>query len=178
MLLGGQNVSMFAGMRSPSWQSYGGVAPDGHAFFSPAASSHQQWVDNSSSVGVGENASSTRGPASFQGGVAAAEKAKLSGIGNTPTVHEHLELIPRSEWVRDDDAIECQGEDCDAVFGIFIRRHHCRACGGIYCGDCSTNRLRLEQRPSRIARRRPPPAAAAAVMHRVCDECYGAATLQ
>jgi hypothetical protein len=32
---------------------------------------------------------------------------------------------------------------CDAPFGIFQRRHHCRMCGGIFCQEHSSNKLLL-----------------------------------
>lgn len=38
-------------------------------------------------------------------------------------------------WVPDQDVVECRC--CNAQFTLFRRRHHCRACGQIFCGDCS-----------------------------------------
>lgn len=34
---------------------------------------------------------------------------------------------------------ECIG--CRKKFNLFIRRHHCRRCGRIFCNECSSNRL-------------------------------------
>ncbi len=28
--------------------------------------------------------------------------------------------------------------ECDAKFSVFVRRHHCRICGRIYCSSCSS----------------------------------------
>eukprot|EP01059_Diplonema_ambulator_P010272 TRINITY_DN20288_c0_g1_i1.p1 TRINITY_DN20288_c0_g1~~TRINITY_DN20288_c0_g1_i1.p1 ORF type:complete len:196 (+),score=16.17 TRINITY_DN20288_c0_g1_i1:48-635(+) len=35
-------------------------------------------------------------------------------------------------------------EDCGSDFKIFRRRHHCRQCGGIFCGECSRERIIIE----------------------------------
>ena len=40
---------------------------------------------------------------------------------------------------------------CGVGFGIMVRKHHCRACGAIYCADCSSHRVEAE---------------------RICDLCY------
>jgi hypothetical protein len=38
-------------------------------------------------------------------------------------------------WVPDQDVIQCSC--CNSQFTLFRRRHHCRACGQIFCADCS-----------------------------------------
>ena len=44
--------------------------------------------------------------------------------------------LPRRnyKWVEDDSVTICY--NCDRSFSIFLRRHHCRFCGKIFCGDC------------------------------------------
>eukprot|EP01130_Rhizamoeba_saxonica_P003912 TRINITY_DN1619_c0_g1_i2.p1 TRINITY_DN1619_c0_g1~~TRINITY_DN1619_c0_g1_i2.p1 ORF type:complete len:777 (+),score=111.87 TRINITY_DN1619_c0_g1_i2:641-2971(+) len=42
----------------------------------------------------------------------------------------------RSEWIADDAVSECM--NCQSQFSLFFRRHHCRACGLIYCQQCSS----------------------------------------
>jgi len=42
-------------------------------------------------------------------------------------------LVP--PWVPDSDRSSCQG--CDAEFYFLLRRHHCRACGDIFCASCT-----------------------------------------
>lgn len=37
-------------------------------------------------------------------------------------------------WVPDEDAPTCTG--CKVEFGVFTRRHHCRACGKVFCAVC------------------------------------------
>ena len=40
-------------------------------------------------------------------------------------------------WQRDSDAAECSR--CKKRFSLFLRRHHCRNCGMIFCDDCTTS---------------------------------------
>ena len=49
-------------------------------------------------------------------------------------------------------------EACAKTFSAFRRRHHCRACGGIFCNACSTKRCEVAgQRDG---------------LRRVCDDCF------
>ncbi|KAH8613323.1 FYVE zinc finger [Trypanosoma vivax] len=41
------------------------------------------------------------------------------------------------EWKPDGAAPECEG--CSTRFTLYNRRHHCRYCGGVFCGVCSNN---------------------------------------
>lgn len=45
------------------------------------------------------------------------------------------EIPPR--WIPDDEAPRCMG--CAQSFTTFRRRHHCRNCGGVFCGVCSNS---------------------------------------
>ncbi|KAJ3040161.1 hypothetical protein HDV00_011381 [Rhizophlyctis rosea] len=38
-------------------------------------------------------------------------------------------------WKRDGDVSGCEEDGCGVLFGVVKRRHHCRRCGGIYCGE-------------------------------------------
>lgn len=44
-------------------------------------------------------------------------------------------------WVKDDAVTECF--QCNSVFTLFNRRHHCRGCGRIFCDSCSSKRIEL-----------------------------------
>ncbi|EPS57837.1 hypothetical protein M569_16979, partial [Genlisea aurea] len=69
-----------------------------------------------------------------------------------------LEAEP-PEWLPDSSTASCM--QCNASFKAFSRgRHHCRFCGGIFCGDCSKGRSLL---PHKFRERNP---------QRVCDPCY------
>ena len=60
------------------------------------------------------------------------------------------------EWMDDEDASQCI--ICDKEFGrIKNRRHHCRNCGRLVCGNCSSRKhvIRNGEQP-----------------RRVCDDCF------
>jgi len=46
----------------------------------------------------------------------------------------HKSLVPRVDWIQDKDAASCIS--CGAAFTTFNRRHHCRRCGRVFCGNC------------------------------------------
>jgi len=45
-------------------------------------------------------------------------------------------------WVPDNEAKLCR--QCEVKFTITNRRHHCRQCGEVVCGDCSNNKRYLQ----------------------------------
>ena len=60
-------------------------------------------------------------------------------------------------WIADEEVKNCM--ICKATFGMFKRRHHCRQCGAVCCGECSSNRKFLESSRSGAPKR-------------VCDTCF------
>ncbi|KAI8637434.1 hypothetical protein BD408DRAFT_424559 [Parasitella parasitica] len=66
-----------------------------------------------------------------------------------------FQLLDQDEWIQDDDAKMCEfkiqdrhdyikrTKHCDAKFGVFQRRHHCRSCGHVFCHEHSSNKLPL-----------------------------------
>ena len=44
-------------------------------------------------------------------------------------------------WELDEEASDCRL--CARSFHLFFRRHHCRHCGLIFCGDCCSQQLLL-----------------------------------
>jgi hypothetical protein len=54
-------------------------------------------------------------------------------------------------WVRDDESDDCLL--CGSTFGLMLRRHHCRLCGQLVCGSCSSHQISSK---------------------RVCDTCFSA----
>lgn len=51
----------------------------------------------------------------------------------------HNQSVSRSKWVSDSVTSSCQF--CKAYFSFFRRRHHCRYCGGLYCGNCTSQAI-------------------------------------
>ena len=66
------------------------------------------------------------------------------------------ELAEGVVWVSDASASKCG--DCSLPFTFLRRRHHCRACGGVFCAKCSGSRVVV---PGHKSGRR----------ERVCNEC-------
>jgi len=60
-------------------------------------------------------------------------------------------------WVRDEAVTMCML--CDSLFTLTKRRHHCRACGGIYCNNCCHFKVPLEYANGKH--------------ERVCQTCHG-----
>ena len=59
-------------------------------------------------------------------------------------------------WVRDEEVSMCML--CDVMFTKFRRRHHCRACGRVVCGHCSSFKAALEYKNGKL--------------EKVCEVCH------
>jgi hypothetical protein len=73
----------------------------------------------------------------------------------------------KKEFHTPDDGIDaCQAPTCSNDFGLRTRRHHCRACGGIFCDDCAGKKgFVFETAGMKGAERK---------ARRVCGECKAA----
>jgi hypothetical protein len=47
----------------------------------------------------------------------------------------------RVEWIKPEIVNNC--EACQASFGIFRRKHHCRHCGHVFCDSCTPSQMKL-----------------------------------
>lgn len=65
-------------------------------------------------------------------------------------------------WCNDEDVNKCTL--CHVQFGTLTRRHHCRACGQIYCGSCSSH---VGSIPSYV-----PHVVESNRLLRMCDNCH------
>ncbi|XP_019854073.1 PREDICTED: ultraviolet-B receptor UVR8-like [Amphimedon queenslandica] len=70
---------------------------------------------------------------------------------------DHIGCLVGHGWVPDEEVKSCMA--CKKSFTAIRRRHHCRQCGGIFCGSCSTKRYPLLDKGH-------------ADPVRVCDKCY------
>jgi hypothetical protein len=61
----------------------------------------------------------------------------------------------RANWEPDAEATHCLC--CEQPFGAVLRKHHCRQCGRVVCGDCSAHTKAV---PSYTGEQR------------VCDRCF------
>lgn len=71
-------------------------------------------------------------------------------VDSTPPSEDHLQkymhtMYPKhnEEWVNSDVVIKCQG--CNSTFNFFLRKHHCRACGCVYCHNCCSHYIKIPE---------------------------------
>ncbi|GJT66733.1 FREE1-like protein [Tanacetum coccineum] len=67
----------------------------------------------------------------------------------------------KDHWVPDEASTKCTS--CSSYFGAFLRRHHCRNCGDIFCDKCTQGRIALTAEEN-------------APQVRVCDHCMAEVT--
>lgn len=66
-----------------------------------------------------------------------------------PTTNTYVNSI--AVWQPDNEVKSCL--QCGTRFDFIIRRHHCRCCGGIFCGRCSNHFLRYDTSKVMVVRR-------------------------
>jgi len=81
------------------------------------------------------------------------EESKLETDG----LREMTASIKEARWTDDKEVNQCI--QCAKPFNVSRRKHHCRRCGGVFCQECSSNRMCL---------------ASSAKPMRVCDTCNNA----
>ena len=72
-------------------------------------------------------------------------------------------IVNKPTWRPDYTTSNCK--QCETNFTLFTRRHHCRACGDIYCYKCTTSRIAI-------------PFLDFMDPVRVCDSCLPRVTMQ
>jgi len=55
-----------------------------------------------------------------------------------------------ANWESDDSSEACR--ICKEEFSFFLRRHHCRVCGRLVCGDCSPEEIMIAGLPERCCK--------------------------
>ena len=73
--------------------------------------------------------------------------------------------LSRPEWIADHLAHACSQPACATPFTFTRRRHHCRACGRVFCDACTLQRVPM------------PALGYGAVPQRVCSACYSLALM-
>lgn len=74
-------------------------------------------------------------------------------------------LPTREHWKADSASPNCDSPTCRSSFGLFLRRHHCRHCGHVFCSSHTPYLVPLDQ----DARFHPEGA-----LSRACDLCWSA----
>ncbi|KAJ5205069.1 uncharacterized protein N7498_005948 [Penicillium cinerascens] len=100
-------------------------------------------------------------------------ESKSSGISKVAE-HEWMKneslgevtgLPTRDHWKADAASPNCDSPTCRSSFGLFLRRHHCRHCGHVFCSSHTPHVVPLDQN----ARFHPE-----GVPSRACDLCWSA----
>lgn len=52
--------------------------------------------------------------------------------------------LENTKWVESDLVISCQL--CDSIFSSIKRKHHCRACGGVFCNECCNKMISIPEK--------------------------------
>lgn len=83
--------------------------------------------------------------------------------------NEHLGSVTglptKDHWKADRASSNCDSPTCRSSFGLFLRRHHCRHCGHVFCSSHTPHVVPLDQ----DARFHPE-----GVLSRACDLCWHA----
>ncbi|XP_019854093.1 PREDICTED: FYVE and coiled-coil domain-containing protein 1-like [Amphimedon queenslandica] len=66
------------------------------------------------------------------------------------------EQVAKGQWLDSRDVVNCMG--CKIIFSMFNRKHHCRSCGKVFCGNCCSHKAQLPSNKDPV---------------RVCAGCYG-----
>ena len=53
-----------------------------------------------------------------------------------------IKTVKKEDWENNDNVKTCGA--CRCEFGLFTRKHHCRACGKIFCDNCTDDKLSFE----------------------------------
>ena len=89
-------------------------------------------------------------------------KRRKSQKGDSRKAHRNNEMTDEElgkvapKWIKDDEVTMCM--KCAVKFTALRRRHHCRACGDVVCGRCSSKKMPLHYVDDKL--------------NRVCDDCY------
>jgi hypothetical protein len=73
----------------------------------------------------------------------------------------------KDEWTPDSEQRACT--DCEKPFTIKRRRHHCRACGGMFCADCCSSKSKRVMATDRVGGKEKE--------RRVCKLCWHSISL-
>ena len=114
-------------------------------------------LSTSVAVGSGESSSATLE-------VLLGAAARYAWRASAPPLPRGAGGAAAPPWLEDERAATCGGAGCAAAVPPG-KRHHCRLCGAVFCGECSAGRALLPEAP--LLQRGGGP-------HRVCSACFDA----
>ena len=126
----------------------------------PGRAGHQRRMEQLEDAGMSSCAQTAH-----QRGTSGADSAVRCGQRQqSPNVAPTIRAVT---WVPDSDAPACTS--CAKRFTLFRRRHHCRACGQVFCDGCSSQRIDLGPAAPAEAIRCIP--TASTQRFRACNDC-------
>ncbi|KAF9040612.1 FYVE zinc finger-domain-containing protein [Panaeolus papilionaceus] len=105
----------------------------------------------------------------------------IPGPSNLERRNEHLAvLLSKQLWKPDSASNNCDNFYCRVPFTFFERKHHCRKCGGVFCGPCTsrltplldTSNLSFLQPPRNVPITTFESPTSPVINSRVCDDCW------
>lgn len=81
-----------------------------------------------------------------------------------------VRVLGAPPWIDDSARTKCAL--CKSTFGTFNRKHHCRRCGEIVCGDCSKHTMNVAHPATKPSQAQPEKQPV-----RVCNLCYSTQNL-
>lgn len=96
-----------------------------------------------------------------------ARAAQQPAIPALPFAYDQRGVALFPSWQPDAAAAVCNG--CSSPFKLFFRRHHCRACGKVFCEYCTQFRFKLKAQETKGGVTCGP--------HRMCSDCYTSVVL-
>jgi len=94
-----------------------------------------------------------------------AEHVALDTVKQQEAALDLQHVYARALYIPNDFADKCMIEGCNYKFSVVKRRHHCKFCGYVVCGKCSSNQLPARKKLNVAV-------ASSTDMVRVCDVCY------
>jgi FYVE zinc finger len=80
---------------------------------------------------------------------AAQTQLEIDALGTHWVIEEELGevtgLPTREHWKPDNASPQCDSPHCFSNFNLFVRKHHCRHCGHIFCATHVTRTIPLDQ---------------------------------
>lgn len=92
---------------------------------------------------------------------------ELTGCTSTALHLSNSPVLGRARWIPDDEVKRCSR--CSTEFSVITRKHHCRKCGKIFCGNCS-GKEKIVRLPATKSGNPEPKEGTSPV--RVCDVCF------
>jgi len=92
-----------------------------------------------------------------------AKEKELVGTLDHKLFPEVTDAPTRQHWKHDPESSICDDATCRRGFSYFVRRHHCRRCGNIFCDEHSSYEIPLDQDANYNPRGAP---------SRTCNHCF------